>query len=361
MSNDYYPLKLRAIAKEKIWGGKNLARFLGKSFAADALIGETWEAWEGCFIGNGAQAEKTLGDLIGLDPQGILGGNARGARFPLLFKFIDAQDDLSVQVHPDDAAAQAMENYPYGKTEAWYIVHAEPDAALIHGFKADLDAARLRKRLAENDLPDALSYVPVTRGDVIFVPAGTVHAITRGIVLAEIQENSDITYRLYDWGRRGKGRELHIEPSLRVANLHRSGEHKISRLTIRRDECDQHFLAACRYFSYELFDLRAKTRLEFGDKFNIVSLIAGAAIISYGAGLAESVGAMRGETFVLPARLGRVDIAPRETPCQMLRAYVPDLRADVIAPLARTGYRASEIARLGGFDSGSNDLTPLVS
>jgi len=356
MTSDYYPLKLRAIPHVKVWGGHNLEKFLGKSFADDALIGETWEAWDGCVVENGAYAGTALRDLITRDAEAILG--SKETRFPLLFKFIDAQDELSVQVHPNDAQAQAMENYPFGKTEAWYIIHAEPNAALIHGFKIDTDTKSIRGLLAEDKLQNALSYVPVASGDVVFVPAGTVHAITRGIVLAEIQENSDITYRLYDWGRVGKGRDLHVEQSLRVANLKGTSNHKIQRLTIQRDECDQHFLTACRYFSYELLDLRATTKLEF-DNFKIVSFISGAANISYGSGSPQTIGAMRGETFILPARLGRVDIAPREMPCQVLIAYVPDLRADVIAPLMRAGYRAEEILRLGGAEPSSNDLEKL--
>jgi len=355
MTRDYYPLKLRAIPHVKVWGGHNLEKFLGKSFADDALIGETWEAWDGCVVENGAHAGTTFRDLIERDTEGMLGN--KEARFPLLFKFIDAQDELSVQVHPNDAQAHAMENYPFGKTEAWYIIHAEPNAALIHGFKIDTDAKSVRGLLAEDKLQVALSYVPVASGDVVFVPAGTVHAITRGIVLAEIQENSDITYRLYDWGRVGKGRDLHVEKSLRVANLKATSEHKIQRL-IHRDECDQHFLVACKYFSYELLDIRAATKLEF-DKFKIASFISGAADISYGSGSPQTIRAMRGETFILPARLGRVDIAPSETPCQVLIAYVPDLRADVIAPLTRAGYRAEEILRLGGAEPRENDLEKL--
>src|SRR3972149_4673523 len=118
---DYYPLVLRAIPHAKVWGGRNLERFLGKTLAEGELIGETWEAWEGCAIDNGTHRGMLLRELIERDAAGILGVNAPGARFPLLFKFIDAQDDLSVQVHPDDAAAKAMEKYALGKTEAGYI------------------------------------------------------------------------------------------------------------------------------------------------------------------------------------------------------------------------------------------------
>lgn len=357
MTNDPYPLKLRAIPRAKVWGGRNLEKFLGKSLAPDALIGETWEAHDNCVVENGEKAGATLRELVADDAMGILGAYSPQPRFPLLFKFIDASDDLSVQVHPNDAQAQAMENYPLGKTEAWYIIHAEPNAALVHGFNRDVDTRSLRGLLAEEKLPEVLNLVPVASGDVVFVPAGTVHAIRRGIVLAEIQENSDITFRLYDWDRVGKGRDLHVERSLRVANLKRGSGHKIAPLTIHSENCDHHWLTACRYFSYELIDIRRSTRLEF-EKFNIISFIAGAADILYGASPAKAVRAMSGETFVLPAQLGHVEIAPIETPCRFLRAYVPDLRKDVIAPLLRAGYRENEIARLGGSPV-ANDLENL--
>jgi len=339
-----YPYLLQPRAREMVWGGRNLARLLDKVIAPEQRIGESWEAWEGCVIENGAERGAALGDLLARDAAAILGAPAHGNRFPLLFKFIDAQQDLSVQVHPDDAAAQKIENYLFGKTEAWYVLNAEPGACLIHGFKDDVDAARVKEFLAKNRLQDLLAFVPVQRGDVVFVPAGTVHAIMKGIVLVEIQENSDITYRLYDWGREDVNRSLHIEPSLRVLNFGRQTDHKIPSLTIRHAEFDQHYLVACKYFSLELLDVRAPIeRIALNDKFNIVSLIEGAVEI-----VCESsrVAAARGQTLVLPARLGAFGIAPQTTPCKLLRMYVPDLRAEVIEPLTRAGHRAADIARL---------------
>jgi mannose-6-phosphate isomerase len=357
---DYYPLLLRAIPHAKVWGGHNLARLLGKSSADEEMIGETWEAWDGCAVENGAHRGMQLRDLIERDAAGILGDQVHGTRFPLLFKFIDAQDDLSVQVHPDDAAAQKIEHYPSGKTEAWYIIHAEANAALIHGFKEDVDAMRVRDALANHNLEDLLCHISVQSGDVVFVPAGTVHAIKRGVVLAEIQENSDITYRLYDWGRVGKGRDLHIEQSLRVARFDKISEHKIPRLTIHHDAYDHHFLVACQYFSYELLDVRRSLRNLQMDKFNILSLIEGWAKVDYGDEFKQSVQVGRGQTLLLPARIGPFEIAPIELPCHLLRAYVPNLRQDVIVPLKRAGYRDKEIADLGGPSPDQNDIRQLL-
>jgi mannose-6-phosphate isomerase len=327
-----------------VWGGQNLARLLDKPIAPSQRIGETWEAWEGGVIENGAERGATLGDLLARDTAAILGTRARDNRFPLLFKFIDAQQDLSVQVHPNDAQAREIENYPFGKTEAWYILHAEPGAYLIHGFNDDMDAARVRALLAENRLQDALARVPVQRGDVVFVPAGTVHAIMRGIVLAEIQENSDITYRLYDWGRQDANRPLHIAQSLRVLNYARQDEHKIPPLTIRYPDFDRRILVACNYFAFERWDIRAPIQhIELNDTFHIVTILAGAAEI---VGVSTRVIASRGQTLVLPARLGTYSIVPQTPACELLRMYVPDVRADVIEPLTRAGYRAEEIARV---------------
>jgi mannose-6-phosphate isomerase len=364
MTNEgWYPLCLQTWAREMIWGGRNLEHLLGKSLAPGKTIGETWEAWDGCVIENGKHRGMTLGNLLEQDAAAVLGSVVTiGARFPLLFKFIDAHEDLSVQVHPGDAAAQAIEHQPFGKTEAWYVIHAEPNACLIHGFKEDVNAERVTEYLGKNKLQDLLAYVPVQSGDVVFVPAGTVHAIMEGIVLAEIQENSDITYRLNDWGREDQGRPLHIAQSMRVLEFKQQIEHKIPSLTIDRDEFDHHYLVACRYFSFELLDIRQPLPgFQLNDRFNVLSVIQGAASITFGQDFASSVGAKYGQTVLLPARLGVFGISPQATPCKILRMYVPDLRADVIEPLTRAGHSAVSIAQLGGASPQHNDLIPLLT
>ncbi|MBI3914180.1 MAG: class I mannose-6-phosphate isomerase [Chloroflexi bacterium] len=355
---NYYPLKLQSIAKEKVWGGRNLARVLGKPLPPQQLIGETWEAWEGCVIENGEARGKTLAQLIERDADGILG--TRATRFPLLFKFIDAQDDLSVQVHSDDAAAQATENYPFGKTEAWYILDAEPNARLILGFKNQCTADAVRAALARQTLTDLLAEVRVQAGDVVFVPAGTVHAIGKGIVLAEIQENSDITYRLYDWGRVGTGRALHIEPSLRVARFQPILQPKIQALAIEQREFTRRFRVACRYFVLEEIDARERFESATLGKFHILAAIRGGLEIAYGARFESRVEIGQGETFVLPARLGVFALTPSRVPAKLLRMYPPELRADIIAPLTQAGVPPSEIARLGGSIPEANDLYALT-
>jgi mannose-6-phosphate isomerase len=334
-----------------VWGGRNLERLLGKTFPPGKSIGETWEAWDGCIVENGKHRGATLGQLIAQDAASILGTTA-GNRLPLLFKFIDAHQDLSVQVHPNDAQAQAIENYRYGKTEAWYILHAEPGAQLIYGFKNDVDAESVRRNLRENRLGDLLARVPAQTGDVIFVPAGTVHAILKGIVLAEIQENSDITYRLYDWGRESANRPLHIEQSMLVANFKRVADYKIPTLTIRSADFNRRFLAACRYFSFELLGVRAPIRVATNNRFQILSIIQGAARI-------ENVETRLGQTVLVPAAVDEFSIAPISS-CQILHAYLPDLQWDVIDPLLRAGISSDNIKRLGSASPQDNDLLGLM-
>jgi mannose-6-phosphate isomerase len=355
MANErYYPFHLRALEKEMVWGGRKLERIVGKSLTPKLMIGETWEAWDGCVIENGAHQGQKLQDVIVQDPVGLIGST--DSRFPLLFKFIDAQNDLSVQVHPDDAQAQSMEHYPFGKTEAWYILDAEPDAKLILGFNRSVTREDILQALSDKTLVNLMTFVPVKRGDVIFVPAGTVHAICKGIVVAEIQENSDITYRFYDWERQIKGRELHIEQSLRVFSSEPVPQPHVPSLMLPHPTFDEHFLVACKYFLLTMFDVRGRVdELNTNGKFHIVSVIEGEAEIRYSK--ASSTIVKQGQTFLLPAHMGEYAIESNRA--KMLRMFVPNLRADVIDRL-KAVYPMSEIVKLGGSIQKHNDLIPLI-
>ncbi len=357
-----YPFLLHAVAKEKVWGGRRLAELLGKALPTAAMIGETWEAWEGCTIENGAFQGMSLNAVIERDPAGILGAGQGARGFPLLFKFIDAQDDLSVQVHPNDTQAQSMERQPYGKTEAWYILHADPGAGLIVGFREDASLEQVKTALRENKLVDLLAFLPVQPGDVVFVPAGTVHAIGKGIVLAEIQENSDITFRFYDWGRVGKGRDLHIAQSLEVGRFKRMVQPKVPPIAVKYPSFVRTYLVACRYFAFERLDLLpGKSRFSTGSKFNIFSVIQGQTRFFWGRDFQESITIAQGQTLILPAGLGEYEMAPVGQSCQALIAYVPDLSRDLIHPLLEAGYDRAAIERLGGAIPEQNDLVPLLA
>ncbi len=359
--DDLYPYCLKGVMKAKVWGGRNLERLLAKPLPNQELIGETWEAWEGCVIGNGADEGKTLNHLIERDPTAVLGRAAGDRRFPLLFKFIDAQDDLSVQVHPDDAEAVELEHQPFGKTEAWYILHAEPGARLILGFDRDVTPKQVTASIEDKTLTKLMASVPVQPGDALFVPAGTVHAIGKGIVLAEIQENSDITYRLYDWGRDSQERPLHIAQSLRVLDFERLTEPKIPSVVLHQEQFDRHFLVACRYFVLELLDVHnPRPEFRLNDRFHILSVIEGGVRIAYGRGLRRDVVGTKGQTVLVPAGLIAYGLSPMGADGKVLRMYVPDLRQDVIEPLAAAGYDAATIAKLGGPVPKHNDLLPLL-
>lgn len=217
------PFRLTAPCKDYLWGGNTLREY-GKQ-SDKACIAESWEL--SChpdgesIIADGAYAGRTLTEFLHENPDALGTNCSRFDRFPVLIKLIDAKDNLSVQVHPDDAYALAHEG-EYGKTEMWYIVDAQPDAELIYGFKENITKEEFRRAIEENTLLDKVNRVPVKKGDVFFIEAGTLHAIGKGILIAEIQQNSNTTYRVYDYGRvgaDGKPRELHIEKALAVTSL----------------------------------------------------------------------------------------------------------------------------------------------
>lgn len=217
------PFRLTAPCKDYLWGGTKLREY-GKSSDKD-IIAESWEL--SChpdgesIIADGDYAGRTLTAFLAEHPEALGTNCARFDRFPVLIKLIDAKDNLSVQVHPDDAYALANEG-EYGKTEMWYIVDAQPGAELIYGFKERITKEEFRRAIEENTLLDKVNRVPVKKGDVFFIEAGTLHAIGKGILIAEIQQNSNTTYRVYDYGRvgaDGKPRELHVEKALEVTTL----------------------------------------------------------------------------------------------------------------------------------------------
>src|SRR4051812_25265131 len=207
-----YPLLFAPSLHEKVWGGQQLESRLGKVPPSDQPIGESWEIYWKNRVANGEFRGKTLGDLIAEHPEEMVGSKNADPEFPLLIKFLDAQDWLSVQVHPDDKLALELEGEPRGKTECWYIIDATPDAQIAYGFSEQLDAASYRKAIEAGRSKEVLQYVRVAPGDFIYLPAGQLHAIGPGILLYELQQTSDTTYRLYDWDRMGldgKPRELH--------------------------------------------------------------------------------------------------------------------------------------------------------
>lgn len=222
-----YPLVFTPIFKDRIWGGSRLAELFGKAISS----GQTGESWElsavpgdVSVVASGLLKGKTLSELIATYPEELLGKRVvehYGATFPLLFKFLDARDDLSIQVHPDDTMAQEYHG-GFGKTEMWYVLDAEPGAELIVGFQQETSPEQYLKALEQSQVVSLLKRYSVEKGDVFFLETGTVHAIGKGTVIAEIQQTSDITYRIYDYNRRdaqGQLRELHTDLALKAIHF----------------------------------------------------------------------------------------------------------------------------------------------
>lgn len=248
-------LKLNPACKDYLWGGHRLAEEYGIKYDGDVLA-ESWEL--SCHpdgpstIANGTYAGRTLTEYIQKNGKQVLGRNClRFSHFPVLIKFIDAKKNLSIQVHPDNSYALKNEKQ-YGKTEMWYVLDAEPGAFLYYGFEHEISKEELRRRIENDTLTEVLHAVPVKKGDVLFIEPGTIHAIGQGILLAEIQQNSNVTYRVYDYGRVGKDgkkRELHIGKALDVTH----------RTSVENKDHGYPHVADCDYFTVDSIVLNGKT------------------------------------------------------------------------------------------------------
>ena len=357
-----YPLTFQPELKEKVWGGRALESVLGKQLPPDMPIGESWEVHGGSVVANGPYAGRTVDALreeLGAELMGRALSDSPAPVFPLLFKYIDASEFLSVQVHPDDGYTREHTGYPYGKPEAWYIVHAGRGARIVHGWKRPTTPEEVEASVRENRLEDLLQYVPVSPSDVIYAPAGTVHALGGGIVLGEIQQSSDTTYRLYDWGRvgfDGQPRELHLRESLETLEYDLTEQHKSPRLDTELGGATRSYRLACRYFAIEVLEGSAPLQAPMGgDRFELLSSLGGAVALGWDGGEMELA---KGRTVLLPAGLGGWGVTSSD-PYRLLRMYVPDLLADVVRPLQEAGYSMEEISSLGG-DPKYNDLRTVT-
>ncbi len=252
---ELYPLLFRSIFKEKIWGGTKLNTILNKNFEPLKTCGETWEISDVedslSVVSNGYLAGKNLKEILTEFQDKLVGQHVYqqfGNAFPLLVKFIDAQQDLSVQVHPNDALAAAR-NQGFGKTEMWYVVQADEDAKIVSGFSEQITPQKYSQMVDNHTIMDVLNHEKATQDDIFFIPAGRIHTIGKGCLIAEIQQASDITYRIYDYDRRdadGNPRELHIEQALEAIDFEVYPEYKI-----RWDKKMNHAnpVVSCPYFT----------------------------------------------------------------------------------------------------------------
>jgi mannose-6-phosphate isomerase len=249
-----YPWQLNPKLTTAIWGGNELVEVYGKPGDPTAKLGESWECWDADTVANGPLEGSSVAGLRGkLGPQ-LLGDLDASQIFPILTKIITAHDWLSVQVHPDDAYAQRVENQPFGKTECWFVFSARPGAQLVLGWTRDTSREEYERRVADGTLGDILRKIPVKAGDTIYIPAGRVHAIGPGVTVFETQQASDLTYRMFDWNRiglDGKPRELHIEKAADVLDYRAGSETTLQQIAYQFEGLERTALIADPRFTVE--------------------------------------------------------------------------------------------------------------
>lgn len=307
-----YPLKFDPILKERLWGGTKLKEVLGKPIVND-ITGESWElsAVEGdvSIVANGELSGTSLQELINKYPEELLGKSVVerfGKEFPILIKFIDAKQDLSIQLHPNDELAKKRHN-SFGKTEMWYIMDADKGAELIVGFNKDVTKEEYAKSIEENTLLDLLNYESVKEGDTFFINTGKMHAIGAGVLLAEIQQTSDITYRVFDFNRKDKNgnlRELHTDLALDAIDYTKKDDFKV-KYSDKKDSVNN--MVSCPYFNTNILELTKDLKLdvEKRDSFTIYMCVGGRATISNEFG---TVNIKNGETTLVPAQSKKINI-----------------------------------------------------
>ena len=307
-------LKLIAPCKDYLWGGNRLREEYGKKLDSDK-IAESWELSchkDGQSVISGGEFDgKTLSEFIEVKGKAVLGTNCeRFEYFPILIKLIDAKDNLSVQVHPSNDYAMRVEG-EYGKTEMWYIVDCDEGAELLYGFKHEITKEEFARRIADNTLLEVTNNVPVHKGDVFFIEAGTLHAIGKGILIAEIQQNSNTTYRIYDYGRvgaDGKPRQLHVDKAVDVTVL-TPPKYPTTAVgnPLRIDGAVMTLLRECEYFTVSKLELDGTARLEAdSSSFNSLLVLDGEAEISTAG---ESVKAKKGDSIFITAGTGRYTVS----------------------------------------------------
>ncbi len=325
--NKLYPLKFKPIYKEKIWGGKKINTILNKNISNLKNCGESWEIsgvdGDISVVENGFLKDNNLQEIVEVYMGDIVGDKIFeqfGHEFPLLIKFIDAHDNLSVQVHPNDELAEER-HYANGKTEMWYIISAEKNAQLISGFNKEINKEIYLKHLKNNTLTKILNFENVKTGDVFFIPAGRVHATGNGILLSEIQQTSDVTYRIFDWNRKnsnGKSRELHTDMALDALDFTHYKDYK-TKYTKKINESSN--LINCQYFTTNIIEFDKEIEKDYNllDSFVIYMCLEGSYSIRYNEN--NEIKIIKGETVLLPAVLENILLIPSEQ-TKLLEVYI---------------------------------------
>ncbi|MCO5945591.1 type I phosphomannose isomerase catalytic subunit [Mucilaginibacter flavidus] len=308
-----YPLKFKTIFKDKIWGGQKIKTYLHKDFGSLPNCGETWEISgvksDVSVVNGGALDGESLADLLEQFKGELVGEKVYahfGNIFPLLVKFIDAKEDLSVQVHPNDELAKKRHN-SFGKTEMWYVIESDPGSTLIAGFNKELNEQEYLDKFNSGHLMDILNKENANAGDVFFLPAGRVHTIGAGLLIAEIQQTSDITYRIYDFDRvddKGNKRELHTEEALAAIDYHHYPNYKTQYQPEKNKTVD---LVTCPYFTTNLLDFTTDTSKDYSnlDSFVIYVCVEGSFTVKTAdAGYPVKMG----DCILLPKIMEKVDL-----------------------------------------------------
>jgi len=317
------PLRLVPDLRPRVWGGSRLAALGGASVAARGPIGEAWVVGEESVVAAGPFGWRVVADLAAAHGEALLGHDGIAqthGRFPLLAKLLDARDWLSIQVHPDDATAERLEGPAHlGKTEGWYVLETDPGARLIVGVRPGIDPSRVRSAVLDGTLPELLAAIDVRPGDVVLVRAGTLHSIGPGVFLYEIQQSSDLTYRVSDWGRpEAVGRPLHLDKSLAALD---PAAVAIPRATAL-DADDRITAIACEKFVADLVAVRDRAALldTAGRSFHAITVVSGSVAVA-GDGWLEPLGEF--ESIVVPAEVGEYEIRPAGGSARVVVARVP--------------------------------------
>jgi len=342
------PTRIEPIFSPRLWGARSLAPLFPEKSNLKEPLGEAWLTGMDCRIASGPFAGKSLGDAWAEMPVEWRGSQlATEVSFPLLVKFIFPTEKLSLQVHPDDAYAAVHEQSAggRGKTEMWHAVSALPGAQLLLGLKPGVNEENFREGLASHTLEDLFEVHTVRAGDTFFVPPGTAHSIGPNLIVCEVQEYSDLTYRVYDFARvdaRGKLRELHVEKALQVMNFDKPSSGKVSSLLLSTDGAKKSMLAACRYFATERWECSAKCEIPVDpERFELIVILEGAGSFAWPNTVARY---HRGECWLMPASQGNVEVLP-ETTTSLIRTYVPDIPT-LRTELHRAGISAAALAQV---------------
>ncbi len=317
------PIKLLPAFKDYLWGGTKLKTDFGKKSDLD-IVAESWELSthkDGqSVVAAGPDAGLTLSEYIDKHGEGILGSNAQKFDyFPILIKLIDAKDNLSIQVHPSDDYALKNEG-EYGKTEMWYVLDANEGASLYYGFKSEITKDEFEDRINNNTLLDVLNKVEVHKGDMFFIESGTVHAIGKGIVICEIQQNSNTTYRVYDYDRRdanGNPRELHVKKAIDVSNLAPAAQNRSASETVEHEGFSVTRLAECKYFTVDKVEVDSKADLTVStDSFKSIVVTDGNGVLTFEG---ESVDINKGDSIFIPAQDAEYSVSGK---CELIISCV---------------------------------------